>query len=89
MAESQGYDHTFVLNAPFLAIPSAVLFHNISGRQLEVFTTEPGIQLYTGNFLDGSLIISEGNAICKNAGLCLETQHFFDSPNQSSFPFVI
>jgi aldose 1-epimerase len=59
-----------------------------SGRSLEVITTEPGVQFYTGNFLDGTL--TSGNiTFVKNSGLCLETQHFPDSPNQPDFPSTI
>jgi aldose 1-epimerase len=59
-----------------------------SGRYVEAYTTEPGVQFYTGNFLDGSL--RSGNTVfVKNYGLCLETQHFPDSPNQPNFPNTI
>lgn len=85
-----GYDHNFVLNRvsdnPELV---AVLSEEQSGRKLEVYTTEPGLQLYTGNFLDGTIHTSEGKPIHKHTALCLETQHFPDSPNQPQFPSVI
>ena len=82
-----GYDHNFVLNSKDGTLKKvATLSDDISGRQLEVFTTEPGMQFYTGNFLDGSLKTNAGKAINKNAALCLETQHFPDSPNQPAFP---
>ncbi len=85
-----GYDHNFVIdrkNTDSL-IWIARLQDPESGRVMEVFTMEPGVQFYTGNFLDGSL--SSGNfTYVKNAGLCLETQHFPDSPNQPNFPSTI
>lgn len=85
-----GYDHNFVLNSKdgSLAL-AAVLSDSISGRKLEVYTTQPGLQFYTGNFLDGSIKTSDGKPINKNAALCMETQHFPDSPNQPSFPSTI
>ena len=67
----------------------AVLTDSVSGRSLEVSTTEPGMQFYTGNFLDGTIKSRDGKAINKNAALCLETQHFPDSPNQPKFPTTI
>jgi len=60
-----------------------------SGRTLAVQTTEPGIQLYTGNFLDGSLIGKGGRPYGKRSGFCLETQHYPDSPNQKNFPTTL
>jgi aldose 1-epimerase len=82
-----GFDHYFVLNGtdgePKLA---ATLYHAASGRSLSVTTTEPGIQFYSGNSLDGTFIGRHGVAYSKHAGLCLETQHFSDIPNHSNFP---
>lgn len=83
-----GYDHNFVLDGDGLA-PAARLCDPGSGRVLEVFTTEPGMQLYTGNFLDGSVPGKHGHRYGRHAGLCLETQHFPDSPNQPGFPSTI
>jgi aldose 1-epimerase len=84
-----GYDHNFVLNNSNDAMTlAAVLYDSTSGRKVETFTTEPGVQFYTGNFLDGSLN-SGGVPINKHSGMCLETQHFPDSPNQPSFPSTI
>ncbi|MEO6289422.1 MAG: galactose-1-epimerase, partial [Ginsengibacter sp.] len=60
-----------------------------SGRTLEVYTTEPGLQFYTGNFLDGKFINWDGKPVMKHHALCLETQHFPDSPNKTNFPSVI
>jgi aldose 1-epimerase len=60
-----------------------------SGRVLEVYTTEPGVQFYSGNFLDGSVTGIGGVVYEKRYGFCLETEHFPDSPNQESFPSVV
>jgi len=60
-----------------------------SGRTLDVATTEPGIQFYTGNFLDGTLTGKGGHVYGRRSGFCLETQHFPDSPNHASFPSTI
>ena len=85
-----GYDHNFVLNRKDSSLQlAAVLSDSISGRKLEVFTTEPGVQFYTGNFLDGSIKTDAGKAINKNAAMCLETQHFPDSPNKPKFPSTV
>lgn len=85
-----GYDHNFVLEGgggPAPA-PAARLVDPPSGRVLEVLTTEPGMQLYTGNFLDATHA-KHGHRYGPHAGLCLETQHFPDSPNQPGFPSII
>ena len=83
----QGYDHNFVLNrvgkGPELA---ARVTEPKSGRVMEVMTTEPGVQFYTGNFLDGSIHGKGGKVYARRSGFCLETQHFPDSPNKPSFP---
>jgi aldose 1-epimerase len=86
-----GYDHNWVLNKKGNGLEKvAALYHAPSGRLMEVFTTEPGLQFYTGNFLDGSLQHTRNGAkYIKHAALCLETQHFPDSPNQPSFPNTI
>ena len=87
---SGGYDHNFVLNKKEKELSlAATLYDPQSGRKLELFTTEPGVQFYSGNFLDGSLIGKNGTAYQKHAGLCLEPQHFPDSPNQPLFPNTI
>ncbi len=82
-----GYDHNFVINSggpgPHLA---AKVVDPSSGRTLTETTTEPGVQFYSGNFLEGSLTGVGGAQYAKHAGLCLETQHFPDSPNQPNFP---
>ena len=86
-----GYDHNWVFQKPenrFDMIAS--LYHERSGRYMEVRTTEPGIQFYSGNFLNGTLKHTRGGVkYVKHAGLCLETQHFPDSPNQPAFPNTI
>jgi len=85
-----GYDHNFVLNNKDGSLKLvAELADSISGRKLEVYTTQPGLQFYTGNFLNGSIKTSDGKPINKNAALCLETQHFPDSPNQPAFPSTL
>jgi len=81
-----GYDHNWVLNSASGMHPAATVYEPTSGRTLEVTTTEPGVQFYTGNFLDGSLKGSDGVTYGKHYGFCLETQHFPDSPNQAKFP---
>ncbi len=87
-----GYDHNWVMNENVnpgpLQNPAAV-YELKSGRHMEVWTTQPGIQFYSGNFLDGTLTGKGGIKYIKHAGLCLETQHFPDSPNQPSFPNTI
>jgi aldose 1-epimerase len=90
LTNAGGYDHTFVLNraGPGL-VPAAHVTEPTSGRTLDVATTEPGIQLYTGNFLDGTLFGKHGHIYGRRTGFCLETQHFPDSPNQPGFPSTI
>lgn len=84
-----GYDHTYVLFNQGNLLKVADFYHPASGRAVEVYTTEPGIQLYTGNFLDGSLTGKDSIVYNKHHGFCLETQHFPDSPNQPNFPSTI
>ncbi len=81
-----GYDHTFVLNkpSPSALAEAAVLSQRKSGRRMRVFATAPGLQVYTGNNLDGSI-----GAFGRRAGLCLEPQHFPDSPNRPEFPSTV
>lgn len=82
-----GYDHNFVLKHDSTALALAARAHEpISGRVLEVWTTEPGVQLYTANNLDGSITGTSGVAYPKYSGFCLETQKFPDSPNKPWFP---
>jgi len=88
-----GYDHNFVLNRTSNSEDSlfhaATVRHSKSGREMNVFTTKPGMQFYSGNFLDGSLQTPDGSSIVKHAALCLETQHFPNSPNEPGFPSTI
>ncbi len=82
-----GYDHNFVLDHPAGELAEAAeVYEPTTGRILRVLTTEPGVQLYTGNFLDGSITGKEGRVYNRRFALCLETQHFPDSPNHPSFP---
>jgi aldose 1-epimerase len=82
-----GYDHNWVLRGSNGEIKTAARVHDpVSGRVMTVTTTEPGVQFYTGNFLDGSFNGPGGVVYAKNTGLCLETQHYPDSPNHPSFP---
>ena len=84
-----GYDHNFVLDSPgSLSKPRVRVEEPTSGRVMEVFTTQPGVQFYTGNFLDGSISGIGGNYERRSA-LCLETQHFPDSPNHPKFPSTL
>jgi aldose 1-epimerase len=85
-----GYDHNYVLDkVPGELSPAASFFDPRTGRYVEVLTTQPGIQFYAGNFLDGTITGKGGKVYQKNYGFCLETQHFPDSPNQPSFPDAI
>jgi len=87
-----GYDHNWVLRPTEdddeLRV-AAIVVEPTSGRKLVVKTTAPGLQLYTGNFLDGTLVGKSGRPYVQRGGLCLETQHFPDSPNQPSFPSTV
>ena len=88
----RGYDHNFVLNRPPGAtglVHAAHVVDPVSGRTLDVATTEPGVQFYTGNFLDGSFVGKNGHAYQQRSGFCLETQHYPDSPNKPQFPSVV
>jgi aldose 1-epimerase len=85
-----GYDHNWVLDKPAGSLALAARVHEpTTGRVLEVYTTEPGIQFYAGNFLDGSITGKEGRVYERRSGFCLETQHFPDSPNQPGFPSTV
>jgi aldose 1-epimerase len=88
--DPRGYDHNFVLNAGGKKLASAARVREPkSGRVMEVLTTEPGVQLYTSNFLDGKLKGKGGVAYPQYAALCMETQHFPDSVNHANFPSTI
>lgn len=85
-----GYDHNFVLNGKSGQLRSAAVAADLrTGRVLEVWTTEPCIQLFTGNSLDGSLVGKSGVIYRQHAGFCLEPQHYPDSPNNPSFPSTV
>ena len=89
VGEPVGYDHNYVIDkSEGEKALAAKALDPKSGRFLEVTTTEPGVQFYTGNFLDGSLVSGDVTYV-KNSGFCLETQHFPDSPNQPNFPSTI
>ena len=86
-----GYDHNWVLadtprSSPALA---ATVHEPTSGRTMEVYTDQPGVQFYSGNFLKGNLKGKGGVAYAQHHGFCLETQHFPDSPNQAKFPSTV
>jgi aldose 1-epimerase len=89
----KGYDHNFVLNKSGKELtPAARVEEPTSGRVMEVYTTEPGVQFYAGNFLDGSNVGKDGKVYKHRYGFCLETQHFPDSPNKQDnkdFPSVV
>ena len=82
----RGYDHNWVLDGSGKLAEAAVLYDPKSGRELRVLTDQPGIQFYSGNFLDGTVKGKGGVSYQHRTGLCLETQHFPDSPNHPSFP---
>jgi aldose 1-epimerase len=85
----KGYDHNWVLNHTSEFSLAARAVEPNSGRVLEVWTTQPGVQLYTGNFLDGTVIGKGGKAYTLRSAFCLETQHFPDSPNHPEFPSTV
>lgn len=85
-----GYDHNYVLRSGGGTLSLAArVYEPSSGRVLEIYTTEPGIQFYSGNFLDGTITGKAGKVYNKHYGFCLETQHFPDSPNKPAFPSVV
>jgi len=86
----KGYDHNFVLNGRMGVLRRvARASDSTSGRVMEVWTTEPGIQFYSGNFLDGTLTGKDGKVYQQRSGFCLETQHYPDSPNKPAFPATL
>lgn len=86
----RGYDHNWVLNGRSGQLRQAAkVVESSSGRVMEVWTTEPGMQFYTGNFLDGTLTGKDGKVYKRRYGFCLETQHFPDSPNKPNFPSTV
>jgi aldose 1-epimerase len=86
-----GYDHNFVIDTAKAGAlsPAAELYDPKSGRVMKVSTTEPGVQFYTGNYLDGTVTGKGGTVYRRNYGVCLETQHFPDSPNRPEFPGTV
>jgi len=85
-----GYDHNFVLNSDGTSMNLSARAHeSTTGRTVKVFTTQPGLQFYSGNFFDGSVTAKGGVVLNKYAGFCLETQHFPDSPNHGNFPSTV
>ena len=85
-----GYDHCWVLNHNSIEqTPVASVYHSKTGRLLEVVTEKPGVQFYTGNFLDKALSSTGTKDFSNRSGLCLETQYFPDSPNHKNFPSII
>ncbi len=90
LANGHGYDHNFVLRGERGVLhPAAAVHHRPSGRLLEIATTEPGVQCYSGNYLDGTTQGRSGRPYGWRSALCLETQHFPDSPNQPAFPSTV
>jgi len=85
-----GYDHNMVFTRPPTGLERVVRVHEpTTGRTMEMATTQPGVQFYTGNFLDGTITGKGGKVYPKRSGFCLETQHFPDSPNKPQFPSTI
>ncbi|WP_447041270.1 aldose epimerase family protein [Streptomyces sp. DSM 118878] len=91
LVTAKGFDHNWVLDKGITRAPEhfATLRDPDSGRTMRIATTEPGVQFYSGNFLDGTLTGPSGRTYRQGDGLCLETQHFPDSPNQPSFPSTV
>ncbi|MFT4261937.1 MAG: aldose epimerase family protein [Nocardioides sp.] len=83
------YDHTWMLSGAGPVRTAAVLDDPCTGRRLRIRTTEPGVQFYSGDFLDGSVVGKGGVPLERRSGLCLETQHFPDSPNRPDFPSTV
>jgi aldose 1-epimerase len=87
---ANGFDHNFVVNGRSGSLrPAATLRDRVTGRRLEVSTTEPGVQVYTGQSLDGAITGAYGRRFTPHTGMCLETQHYPDSPNHPAFPSTV
>jgi aldose 1-epimerase len=91
LQRTRGYDHTFVLDRPVGAdlVPAAHVEEPRSGRTLTLLTDQPGVQFYSGNFLDGTTVLRHGRVARQGDAFCLEPQHFPDSPNQPEFPSTV
>jgi aldose 1-epimerase len=90
LRNGQGYDHNFVLDRRGAGMVHAVrVVEPTTGRTLDVYTDQPGVQFYSGNFLDGSIVGKGGHVYKHRFGFCLETQHFPDSPNHPAFPSTV
>ena len=90
LVNGRGYDHNFVLRGEAGSLKTAAIAtHHRTGRTLHVSTTQPGVQFYTGNYLDGTTVGKSGSPYQWRSALCLETQHFPDSPNQPGFPSTV
>src|SRR6185503_9270841 len=90
LKNGKGYDHNFVLDGPGPGLHRAArVVEPTTGRVLEIATTEPGVQFYSGNFLDGTITGKAGHVYKQRYGFCLETQHYPDSPNQPKFPSTL
>ncbi len=86
LKKGHGYDHNWVLDSGGKFSEAAEVYEPSTGRVLQVLTDQPGVQFYTGNFLDGTITGKDGKVYKRRFGLCLETQHFPDSPNHPKFP---
>lgn len=91
LQRGHGFDHCFIRNGTQNREPelSATAWSQFTGVGMHIYTTEPGVQLYTGNFMDGTNLVKQGGADVFRSAFCLETQHFPDSPNHASFPSVV
>ncbi|MFY0687040.1 MAG: galactose mutarotase [Cyclobacteriaceae bacterium] len=90
LTRTDGFDHCWIFSNDSDNLKlGAILTHPESGRQMKVFTTEPAVQFYSGNFLSDDIKIRDGIELDQHVGLCLETQHYPDSPNQTNFPSVV
>jgi aldose 1-epimerase len=90
LRHGRGYDHNFALSRTGTGLARLIeVYEPTTGRTLEISTTEPGVQFYTGNFLDGTIKGKSGHVYKQRYGFCLETQHFPDSPNKPQFPTTL
>jgi aldose 1-epimerase len=89
LVRARGYDHTYVLGEPGTSRLAVRVDEPTTGRRVELWTDRPGVQFYTGNFLDGTVVGRDGMTYRQGDALCLEPQHFPDSPNQPDFPSTL